>query len=165
MDAQLLVSIIINNYNYDYFLREAIDSALNQTYSNIEVLVVDDGSTDNSREIIASYENRIIPILKENGGQASCLNEGFMICKGEIILFLDSDDSFCRDKVEKIVDLFAQVIPHDPYVILHNMHEIVDKQNLPTGISDISGYYQEWDCLSKIRDVKGIERQHLFFNV
>jgi glycosyltransferase involved in cell wall biosynthesis len=55
-----LVTILINNYNYGRFLRDAIDSALNQTYSNTEVIVVDDGSTDSSREIIASYGERIV---------------------------------------------------------------------------------------------------------
>ena len=60
------VSVIINNYNYDCFLSEAIDSALNQTYSNTEIIVVDDGSTDNSRDIIAGYGDQIIPILKAN---------------------------------------------------------------------------------------------------
>ena len=72
-----LVSILINNYNYGYFLGAAIESALSQTYQNIEIIVVDDGSTDNSREIIAHYGNHIIPILKENGGQASAFNAGF----------------------------------------------------------------------------------------
>jgi len=65
---QPLVSIIINNYNYGRYLRSAIDSALGQTYFNTEIIVVDDGSTDNSPEIIKSYEERIKSILKPNGG-------------------------------------------------------------------------------------------------
>ncbi len=80
-----LASILINNYNYGRFLHEAIDSALSQTYPHTEVIVVDDGSTDNSREIIASYEDQIIPVLKENGGQASALNAGFAASRGEIV--------------------------------------------------------------------------------
>ncbi len=72
-----LVSILINNYNYGRFLSKAIDSALNQEYQNIEVIVVDDGSTDDSRKIIESYGERIKPVLKENGGQASAFNAGF----------------------------------------------------------------------------------------
>lgn len=87
-----LVSIIITNYNYGRFLAEAIDSALNQIYQPIEVIVVDDGSTDNSRQIIANYGDKIIPVLKENGGQGSAFNAGFAKSKGEIICFLDADD-------------------------------------------------------------------------
>jgi glycosyltransferase involved in cell wall biosynthesis len=68
-----LASILINNYNYGRFLGQAIDSALSQDYVSKEILVVDDGPTDNSREIIFSYGDRIIPISKENGGQASAL--------------------------------------------------------------------------------------------
>ncbi|GAB4470226.1 MAG: glycosyltransferase family 2 protein [Elainellaceae cyanobacterium] len=89
-----LVSIIINNYNYGRFLRQAIDSSLNQTYSDIEVIVVDDGSQDGSPDIILSYGDRIIPVLKKNGGQASAMNAGFRASKGEIIVFLDADDYF-----------------------------------------------------------------------
>lgn len=102
-----LVSILINNYNYGRFIGEAIDSALNQTYPHTEVIVVDDGSTDNSREIIASYGNRIIPVLKENGGQASAFNVGFAASRGDIICFLDSDDVFLPEKSAEVVDAFA----------------------------------------------------------
>lgn len=108
MKDRPLVSTIINNYNYGHFLREAIDSALNQTYPDSEVVVVDDGSTDNSREIITSYGNRIVPVLKENGGQASAVNGGFAASKGNIICFLDSDDIFVPEKVEKIVGVFEE---------------------------------------------------------
>jgi glycosyltransferase involved in cell wall biosynthesis len=105
-----LVSILINNYNYGRFLRDAIGSALHQTYPNTEVIVVDDGSTDNSREIIASYGSRIIPVLKDNGGQASAFNAGFAASHGEWICFLDSDDFFAPVKVQAIVD-HARLFP------------------------------------------------------
>ena len=104
--AQPLVSIIINNYNYGQFLREAIDSALQQTYLYTEVIVVDDGSTDNSRDIIKSYGSRIIPLFNANGGQASAFNAGFAISGGEIICFLDSDDLFLPQKVAEVVSVF-----------------------------------------------------------
>ncbi len=103
-----LVSILINNYNYGHFLADAIDSALNQTYPHIEVVVVDDGSSDNSREIIAQYTDRIKPILKSNGGQASAFNAGFKASQGDLIFFLDSDDIFLPDKIEKIAYIFNQ---------------------------------------------------------
>src|SRR5262249_14409541 len=103
-----LASIIINNYNYAGFLREAIDSALNQTYRNTEVIVVDDGSTDESREIIASYGDRIVPVLKQNGGQNSALNAGFSVSRGDIILFHDSDDVLFPTAVEASLEAFAE---------------------------------------------------------
>ena len=103
MTSRPLVTILINNYNYGRFLKDAIDSALNQTYRNLEVIVVDDGSTDDSREIIAAYGNKITSVLKENGGQASALNAGFAASRGEIICLLDSDDSFDPCKVERVV--------------------------------------------------------------
>ncbi|MBW4538719.1 MAG: glycosyltransferase [Myxacorys chilensis ATA2-1-KO14] len=106
MSESILVSVIVNNYNYDRFLVQAVDSALNQTYPNIEVIVVDDGSTDKSREIIAGYGDRIIPILQPNGKQASAFNSGFARCKGEIVLFLDSDDYLLPHAVDRIVSVW-----------------------------------------------------------
>jgi glycosyltransferase involved in cell wall biosynthesis len=106
MNDQPLVSIIINNYNYGCFVGEAIESALNQTYSHLEVIVVDDGSTDNSREIIANYKDKIIPILKENEGQSSAFNSGFATAKGDIICFLDADDIALGEKVSEVVKVF-----------------------------------------------------------
>ena len=115
MSAAKLASIIITNYNYGHYLKEATDSALSQTYPNTEVIVVDDGSTDNSRQIIASYGNQIIPVLKENGGQASAFNAGFMPSLGEVICFLDSDDVLLPTAIEQAIEFF-----HDPDVA--NVH-------------------------------------------
>ncbi len=140
MTAVNLVSIIISSYNYGQFLTEAIDSALKQTYVGIEVIVVDDGSTDNSSEVIASYSNRIIPILKENGGQASAWNAGFRVSRGQVILFLDSDDVLLSTAVEKAAELF-----HNPDVTKVHWHlweinkygektdKITPHQTLPEG--------------------------------
>ena len=105
--APPLVSILINNYNYGRFLGDAIDSALAQTYEHCEVIVVDDGSTDDSPDIIRSYGDRIIPILKANGGQASAFNAGFERSQGDILCFLDADDTFRPRKAARIVALFA----------------------------------------------------------
>ena len=66
-----LASIVITSYNYERFVREAIESALAQTYRRVEVIVVDDGSTDKSPALAAGYRDRVITVLKENGGQAS----------------------------------------------------------------------------------------------
>lgn len=101
-----LVSIIITSYNYEKFVKGAIESALNQSYKNIEIIVVDDGSTDNSPEIIKKYADRLVPVLKVNQGQSSAINAGFAKSGGEIICLLDSDDSFALNKIEKIVNIF-----------------------------------------------------------
>src|SRR3712207_698742 len=101
-----LVSIIITSYNYELYIKETINSALNQTYSNIEVIVVDDGSKDDSPNIIAEFGNQIIPILKINGGQASAFNAGFNTSKGEIVIFLDSDDVLLPTAIERVVTFF-----------------------------------------------------------
>lgn len=101
-----LVSVIIGNYNYGRFIAEAIDSVLNQTYRNFELIVVDDGSTDNSREIIKSYGNKLTAIYQQNGGQSAAFNVGFAASKGEIICFLDSDDYYYKEKLAKVVEAF-----------------------------------------------------------
>jgi len=105
-----LVSILINNHNYAAFLEEAIESALAQTYRPIEVIVVDDGSVDGSREILKRYERQgnITLILKENEGQASAFNAGFESAQGEILCLLDSDDRFKPHKVKKVVEQFQR---------------------------------------------------------
>lgn len=99
-----LVSILINNHNYGQFLNAAINSALNQTYPHKEVIVVDNGSIDNSRKVIASYGDLILSILKEDGGQASAFNAGFAASRGDVICFLDADDLFLPEKVAQVVD-------------------------------------------------------------
>jgi glycosyltransferase involved in cell wall biosynthesis len=108
MNQQPLVSVIIDNYNYGRFLGTAIDSALNQTYRNVEVIVVDDGSTDNSRDIITGYEGQVIPVFKQNGGQASAFNAGFEVSQGDLICFLDADDIMLPTRVETAVQILNQ---------------------------------------------------------
>jgi glycosyltransferase involved in cell wall biosynthesis len=136
---QPLVSIIIDNYNYARFLRRAIDSALGQTYANIEVVVVDDGSTDNSQEIMVAYGNRIVPVLKGNGGQASSLNEGFKASHGDIICFLDSDDYFLADKVMRIVELFES---HPSIGWIFHRLEYGDKCGDPLSLAQRSDFIE-----------------------
>jgi hypothetical protein len=124
-----LATIIIDNYNYGRYLAEAIDSALAQTYANKEVIVVDDGSTDNSRDIIAGYGKRIRAILKSNGGQGSAFNAGFAVSRGAIVLFLDSDDVLLPTALDRAVPWFQD----RDVVKVHWPLRIVDEQSRPTG--------------------------------
>jgi glycosyltransferase involved in cell wall biosynthesis len=98
-----LVSIIINNYNYARYLGAAIESALQQSYENVEILVVDDGSTDHSRDVIASFGNSVRPIYQENGGQTAALNAGIAAARGDVIFFLDADDRLRRDASDRVL--------------------------------------------------------------
>src|SRR5687767_9120832 len=101
-----LVSVLINNYNYARFLPDAIESALSQTYPAVEVIVVDDGSTDESAEVIRSFGTRIVPVLRPHGGQGAALNAGASVARGDLLALLDSDDYFVPDKIERIVREF-----------------------------------------------------------
>lgn len=130
MNSELLVSVIINNYNYDRFLAEAIDSALAQTYSNIEVIVVDDGSTDNSRHIIAQYGDRIMAILQPNGKQAAAFNSGFAKSRGDIIIFLDSDDYLFPEAVDQVVKVWKPGVAKAHYRL-----DVVDGKGKSLGYS------------------------------
>jgi glycosyltransferase involved in cell wall biosynthesis len=116
---QPLVSIIVDNFNYARYLRAAIDSALAQTYKKVEVVVVDDGSTDNSREIISSYGDRVLAVFKPNGGHASAFNAGFRASHGSIVMFLDADDVLLPSAVEEVVDAWGPDVAKVQFVLAH----------------------------------------------
>lgn len=104
-----LVSIVICNYNYGRFVRSAIESALGQTYERVEIVVVDDGSTDRSRLVIDEYAARgaVKAIHQDNGGQYAAYNAGFAASSGDIVLFLDADDLYLPDAVRSVVSAMA----------------------------------------------------------
>lgn len=128
--GDILVSIIIDNYNYGRFLGDAISSALGQIYPCTETIVVDDGSTDCSREVIRRFSGRVIPVLKQNGGQASAFNAGFAASRGDVVLFLDSDDALLPDTAGRV----AAAIRSNPEVakVMFRM-EVIDALGNPTG--------------------------------
>jgi glycosyltransferase involved in cell wall biosynthesis len=97
-----LVSIVIDNYNYAAYLGAAIRSALAQTHRPTEVIVVDDGSTDESREVIRAFGERVRAVLQPNQGQSAAFNSGFAAARGDIVLFLDSDDALRPEAVAEI---------------------------------------------------------------
>lgn len=102
-----LISIIVPIYNVDKYLEECIESLKNQTYKNLEIILINDGSTDNSEQICRKEEkqdNRIVFINKKNGGAASAKNEGLKVAKGDYIAFVDSDDFIEPDMIEYMVN-------------------------------------------------------------
>jgi glycosyltransferase involved in cell wall biosynthesis len=98
-----LVSIVIDNYNYGRFIGAAIRSALAQTYHPVEVVVVDDGSTDDSRARIERFGARVRSVYQENRGQSAAFNTGFAAARGAIVIFLDSDDALHPDAAAEAV--------------------------------------------------------------
>ena len=102
-----LISILINNFNYARYVGEAIESALAQDYTRVEVVVVDDGSTDDSRDVIAAFGNRVRAVFQANAGQASAFNTGFAACEGNVICLLDADDRFRVSKASIVANAYV----------------------------------------------------------
>jgi glycosyltransferase involved in cell wall biosynthesis len=134
------VSIIIRNWNYGCFLRDAIDSALAQTHVSTEVIVLDDGSTDDSREILALYGNQVRAVLRaENGGEGSAVNAGFAAATGDIVLFLDSDDVLAPEAVARIVALWDMNVAriHFPLCAMDADGTLLPRVHPPFEVPDI----------------------------
>jgi len=96
-----LISVIIPNHNYARFLNKAIASVQSQTYQNLEIIVINNGSTDNSLQVLRKFGPQIVLIDQANLGQAGARNSGLRVAKGELIAFLDADDYWQEDKLEK----------------------------------------------------------------
>src|SRR3954447_15747865 len=128
--AGVAVDIVVNNYNYDRFLAAAVESALAQTHPRTAVIVVDDGSSDDSRQVLAGFEERVSLVLKENGGQSSALNAGLRLCEGDVVLFLDSDDVLHPDAAAAVA---AAVAAEPPVAKVQFRMEVIDAEGRPTG--------------------------------
>jgi glycosyltransferase involved in cell wall biosynthesis len=135
-------SVVIDNFNYGCYVEEAVESVLNQTFpqNEIEILVVDDGSTDDSSERLRKYGGKIKYIFKENGGQASALSCGIANAQGTIISFLDSDDYWHPMKLECISREFEKSESLDfvyHYMsVVDNDHKIIDRYVFPSPTPD-----------------------------
>jgi len=107
--AKPFVSVLIDTYNHERFIEKAIVSVLEQDYpeEDREILVVDDGSTDSTAEIVRKFEPRVRLLRKANGGQASAFNAGIPECKGEIVAFLDGDDWWAANKLTSVAEAMA----------------------------------------------------------
>lgn len=99
-DATSLVSVILPTHNAARYILEAVESALKQVYPNKEIIVVDDGSTDNTRDVLASYLDKIVYVSQENRGVSSARNTAIQHARGELIAFLDADDIWLPNKLD-----------------------------------------------------------------
>jgi glycosyltransferase involved in cell wall biosynthesis len=156
-------SVLINNFNYGKYLKYAIDSALNQTYKDVEVIVYDDGSTDNSVEIITSYGDKITPILASNHkasypsyNQANAILKALEKSSGDVIFLLDSDDAFLDNKVQVVMDNF---ISNPNLVLYQHKFAVIDKDSKRTGQTRKSIF----TGVDVLKGIKMIGRLELFF--
>lgn len=157
-----LVSIIIPVYNVEKYLTECINSALRQTYKNLEIILVNDGSIDNSLNICKNFKNiykNIVLIDKKNGGASSARNEGIKRSTGEFIIFLDSDDYIDKNMVKTLVDNYykysADLVTSGINKIFFNENEIKKCISLTNDNAVIKGNKTILDYYYPIYDTKG----------
>ena len=124
------VSVIIPTYNRGRLITRAIDSVLNQTYRNLEIIIIDDGSNDQTGSILGSYKNRIQYFYQENQGISAARNRGIKEAKGSYIAFLDSDDEWVEDKLA----IQVEILDKNPNIgIIHNKMIILNEQGVKVG--------------------------------
>jgi glycosyltransferase involved in cell wall biosynthesis len=111
------ISVIIPTYNSAHYLGEAIKSVLAQTYKDLEIIVIDDGSTDNTKEIVKTYADRIIFLQQANSGPAKARNFGIQKSSGEFVAFLDADDVWYPEKLERQMEMFLK---NPQYGLIHS---------------------------------------------
>lgn len=102
------VSVIIPNYNYAKYIAKAIESVLSQTYQNLEIIVVDDGSKDDSLKVLETFGDKIRVVCQKKQGVSSARNHGVAVSSGEYVAFLDADDLWHQEKLQKQLDVFAE---------------------------------------------------------
>ena len=123
------VTIIIPVYNGSNYLKEAIESALHQTYKNIEILVINDGSTDNSEQIAKQYGDKIKYIHKENGGVSTALNLGISKMTGDYFSWLSHDDRYYPEKIEKQIEYIKNNNLENKKIILYSDYDLMDNHS------------------------------------
>jgi len=126
----MIVSIIIPVFNVEKYLEECIESAINQTYPNIEIIAVNDGSTDKSLQILEKFSNKIKVISKKNKGKASAFNEGLKFASGEWIKVLDADDVLYPTAVEDLIGEAEKILNKNKVILYGNFDRIDSNGNI-----------------------------------
>ncbi len=139
-------SVVIVNHDYGRFLAAAIDSALAQTHPDVEVVVVDNDSTDDSREVLAGYGDRVVAVHAANGGHAGGMNAGFPLTGGAVVHFLDADDALHPDALARAVAEHERA----PFAKAHWPLRVVDAAGRPTGAIDPHVPLPEGDLSARV---------------
>jgi glycosyltransferase involved in cell wall biosynthesis len=144
MSTQPLVSVIIPTYNRAEIISQTIDNVFDQTYKNVELILVDDGSTDNTQEVLRAYGSRLRVISQKNAGPAAARNRGVEASRGDIIAFQDSDDLWKPTKLERQVALLDQLDSSVPCCLCNALFRIVNNREYTSfDISCISPSQEE----------------------
>ena len=141
-----LVSIVIPAYNHCGYLREAIDSVLAQTYKNVELIVIDDGSTDDTRRILERYGEKFYWESQENMGQSRTLNKGWEMAKGEILGYLSADDVLMPEAVMRSVECFRDNV--DAVLSYCNTNFIDPRSKVIRGVT--APEYSYYDMVTRV---------------
>lgn len=120
------VSVVIPNYNYEKYVARTINSVLAQTYPNLEIIVIDDGSKDNSLEVLKSFGDKIKVVRQKNQGVSRARNYGVELSSGEYIAFLDADDLWLSDKIEKQLAKFKT---NESYGLVHCSMSLINLED------------------------------------
>lgn len=146
MNELPLITIGVSAYNRENFLPECLDSLLAQTYKNIEIIVVDDGSVDNTRKLVTEKYPQVCYIYKDNGGDASAKNRAAREAKGEYIVFNDSDDVFLPDAVERLYNaLVAGQKQYGENVIAYGTYSGIDENSVRHPVKTKTAFFPSGD--------------------
>lgn len=171
-----LISIVVPAYNCEKYIGRCIQSILNQTYTNFELIIIDDGSTDNTSEICRKFlqiDNRIIYLKKKNGGVSSARNKGIAIAKGIYISFIDSDDYLDSDFIQnfgleynRVIDILSQGCvseynEKEAVINKFSKHGVVDKTSFMESMIETWLFTPPW---GKLFSSKIIRDNNIFFN-
>lgn len=179
LESKKKVSIIIPSYNVDNYIHRGIESCIKQTYNNIEIIIVDDGSTDKTWDVIQKYQKidkRILAIKKDNGGVSSARNLALKNATGDYLVFLDSDDWLEKSTIEFLV----KKIEKNADLLICCDRSFVDEENLDKIVPQVTDYFEEQfddiiECFSngkgnlqsscyKLFNLKIIKEHNIAFN-
>ncbi|MBN1913036.1 MAG: glycosyltransferase [Candidatus Omnitrophica bacterium] len=155
-----LVSVIIATYNRAHFIKDAIESVLRQTFNDYEIIIVDDGSTDDTKEVVRQFAGKVRYCYQENKGRSESRNTGIRLSQGEYVAFLDDDDIWAKDKIKKQLDYFSA---HPEIGLVHSFTDVIDAkgQFLPAETKERIGYYEK--AIKFGSDYKGLSRLCIMF--
>jgi glycosyltransferase involved in cell wall biosynthesis len=162
-DMKPLVSIITPSFNQGKYIKETIESVLNQNYSSVEYIVVDGRSTDNTLDILKKYNTKIKWLSEQDRGQAEAINKGIQLTAGEIIAWLNSDDTFLPGAIKNVIDCFLK---HPKVKMVYGKSNFIDTAGKIVGRYPTEPFdYRRLAVSNFICQPSAFFKRHAFFDV